>query len=247
MTGHEFTAIWLLLLQRNIDTFMNVCKDLVTCYIEEREPMRRTKAEAEQTREAVLEAAADVFFENGVSRSTLEQIAVRAGVTRGAIYWHFKDKVELFKALQDSIRLPQEDLIEHAMEHGHDDPIGLIESGCLSVLTLIAGDERRQRIFAIISQRCEYVGEMAGVLSRLGGANDKMYDRVFRLMQMAERSGSLSQGWTADVAARALQCTMGGLLNEWLRSDKAFSLGEVGTKMVTELVRSLRGVAPPSR
>src|SRR5690606_5590790 len=122
--------------------------------------MRRTKAEAEQTRESILDAAVDVFFENGVSRSTLEQIAVRAGVTRGAIYWHFKDKVEIFKALQDSIRLPQEDLIVHAAEHGHEDPLTVVENGCLSALQLFEEDERQQRIVAILSQRCEYVWEM---------------------------------------------------------------------------------------
>ncbi|TIV74343.1 MAG: TetR family transcriptional regulator, partial [Mesorhizobium sp.] len=62
--------------------------------------MRRTKAEAEQTREAVLAAAVDVFLERGVTRATLEQIASTAGVTRGAVYWHFRDKQEIFTALE---------------------------------------------------------------------------------------------------------------------------------------------------
>src|SRR5690606_41278730 len=67
---------------------------------------RRTKAEAEATREAILDAAEEVFIENGVSRATLEQIARRAGVTRGAVYWHFKDKNDLFTAMINRVRLP---------------------------------------------------------------------------------------------------------------------------------------------
>ena len=43
--------------------------------------MRRTKEEAEQTRNAILEAAVDVFTEKGVARATLEQIAKAANVT----------------------------------------------------------------------------------------------------------------------------------------------------------------------
>ena len=53
--------------------------------------VRKTKEEAEQTRKDILNAARIVFHECGVSRSSLEKIAKAAGVTRGAIYWHFKD------------------------------------------------------------------------------------------------------------------------------------------------------------
>jgi AcrR family transcriptional regulator len=59
--------------------------------------MRRTKAEAGATREAILDSAETVFLEHGVNRSTLNQIAEHAGVTRGAIYFHFKDKIELYQ------------------------------------------------------------------------------------------------------------------------------------------------------
>ena len=54
--------------------------------------VRKTKEEAEQTRKELIQAARRVFHQCGVSRSTLEKIAKAAGVTRGAVYWHFKDK-----------------------------------------------------------------------------------------------------------------------------------------------------------
>ena len=62
---------------------------------------RQTKAQAEQTREAILDAAEKVFYERGVARSTLEEVARVAGVTRGAIYWHFRDKLDLFLTLNE--------------------------------------------------------------------------------------------------------------------------------------------------
>ena len=57
---------------------------------------RRTKEDAEATRNKLLDAAAEVFFAKGVAGASLSEVAQAAGLTRGAIYWHFKDKVDLF-------------------------------------------------------------------------------------------------------------------------------------------------------
>src|SRR6201994_3729059 len=71
--------------------------------------VRRTKAEAEQTREAILKAAVETFLERGVTRATLDEIARAARVTRGAVYWHFRDKLEIFLALERRANLPNEE------------------------------------------------------------------------------------------------------------------------------------------
>ena len=68
--------------------------------------MRRTKEEAENTRTAILTAAELLFFAKGVSHTSLEQIARHAGVTRGAVYWHFKNKAHLFHEMLNQVRLP---------------------------------------------------------------------------------------------------------------------------------------------
>ena len=60
--------------------------------------VRRTKAEAEATRQALLDAAERLFEARGVSRTSLQDIASAAGLTRGAVYWHFRDKADLFDA-----------------------------------------------------------------------------------------------------------------------------------------------------
>ena len=73
---------------------------------------RRTKAEAEATREALLDAAEDVFLDKGVSRTSLEHIARHAGMTRGAVYWHFKNKADLFHAMLDRVKMPLQQIID---------------------------------------------------------------------------------------------------------------------------------------
>ena len=107
---------------------------------------RRTKAEAEETRQRILDAAERLFFVDGVSRTSLELIANAAGVTRGAIYWHFKNKVELFEALHERVKLPAEDIVERAMAGDHDafSELARISIGRLYVVArLILRDEAK--------------------------------------------------------------------------------------------------------
>jgi AcrR family transcriptional regulator len=61
--------------------------------------MRRTKAEAAVTRAVVLKKALSVFSAKGYAAATLDDVAKAAKVTRGAIYWHFKSKADLYNTL----------------------------------------------------------------------------------------------------------------------------------------------------
>ena len=60
---------------------------------------RRTREEALETREQLLDAAERVFLERGVGHATLAEVADAAGVTRGAVYHHFESKADLFEAM----------------------------------------------------------------------------------------------------------------------------------------------------
>lgn len=57
--------------------------------------MKRTKEEAEQTKKKLLNIALRTLVKEGFENVTLEKVAAKAGVTRGAIYWHFNNKEDL--------------------------------------------------------------------------------------------------------------------------------------------------------
>ena len=66
------------------------------------------------TRDRLIAAAAEVFIEHGIARSSLEEISRRAGYTRGAFHWHFSTKEELLLAvLRDRLaqRIAATDLV----------------------------------------------------------------------------------------------------------------------------------------
>ena len=77
--------------------------------------VRKTKADAELTRQQIIDAARRVFAEKGVSRTTIDNIASAAGVTRGAVYWHFDNKEELFHAMREQVTLPLLDKFDGAL------------------------------------------------------------------------------------------------------------------------------------
>ena len=65
-----------------------------------RQDGRRSEARG-TARERLLDAAESVFAESGYRGALVEDIAARAGLTKGALYWHFPSKLELFFALID--------------------------------------------------------------------------------------------------------------------------------------------------
>ncbi len=65
--------------------------------------MRRTKAEAMKTREAVLKAAAQIIVRLGVGGFTIEAVAQEAGVTKGGVLHHFPSKEALINGLIEQV------------------------------------------------------------------------------------------------------------------------------------------------
>jgi hypothetical protein len=110
----------------------------------------------------------------------------------------------------------------------------------MSVLHILAEDEHQQRIFAIMTLSCEFTEDMSDATARVMAANAEMYGKLQNIIRLAARQNMLASGWTVDTAARAFQCSVNGLFGEWLRSGKSFSLVEVGEKLVTTLIGSMR-------
>jgi AcrR family transcriptional regulator len=173
-------------------------------------------------------------------QTSLEQVAEEAAVTRGAIYWHFSDKVALFKALHERVRLPQEDMVERAAADGHPDPLGLLEQIALDSTKTITTDPRLMRVYAILLVRCEYVGEMAEALKRQQDADAVMRANLVRIFTMADENGSLRSNWTPEVAARVFESMIMGLWADWLRYGQGFDLMKIGSQCIAELFVSFR-------
>lgn len=178
---------------------------------------RKTKEEAIETRNLLLDTAERVFAQKGVSRTSLADIAEAAGLTRGAIYWHFKNKIDLFNAMADRIRLPMERIFEEGGElPGEEDPIKHMHDICKTVLTETARNDRRRRVLDILFHKCEYTDEMHSVLERQREACADGKRRIARDMERAIALGQLPADLNTTRAAIALHALVVGMMSDWL-------------------------------
>lgn len=175
--------------------------------------VRRTKEEAEQTRRQILDAARRVFHERGVGSTSLEQIAQAAGVTRGAIYWHFANKEELFKAMRQEVALPMVDGMDYALLADPDrTPVQRLRNFLLQLTHTVQHDESVRRTMEILNFKCEFVGELEKDLADYIERNEEFLGKLERTYQAARRAGQLRPGLSPRVAAMETLTFLTGLL-----------------------------------
>jgi len=190
---------------------------------------RRTKEEAQATRSHILDTAERVFEERGVSGTSLNEIAKAAGLTRGAIYWHFQNKADLFNAMMDRATLP----LEQTDVAGFKDPDttpAQICAGFVDVLRRVVRDPQLRRVFDIATHKVEYVGEMDAVrLRHLEWRNECIAD-IERSLKRAKRSGALPASVAPRSAALGLLSLFDGLLMSWMLERGSFDLPRAGAQ-----------------
>ena len=164
--------------------------------------MRRTKDEAERTRQRMLKAARAVFARQGVARTSLEQVARAAGVTRGAVYWHFRNKADLFFQMREQVSLPLLDRIELALSPApRRDALADVERMLVTLFGDIDGSAEARAAISIMNYRCEYVGEFARELRGQAERTASYIDRLTRAYRRAAHAGLLRPGTRPDLAA----------------------------------------------
>ena len=185
---------------------------------------RRTKADAQTTRNNLLDAAEQLFQSRGVSHTSLNDIATAAGTTRGAIYWHFKDKADLFNAMMERVTLPLEQTLTAAYAEQATHPVVEIRSAMQDALRLIATDEQTCRVLKIATHQVEYTTDMGAVLERHLSVHGGCVARNHAALQRAFAARGQSPPMALDFAARGLQVLVEGLVHQWLLNTEAFDL-----------------------
>jgi TetR/AcrR family acrAB operon transcriptional repressor len=207
---------------------------------------RKTKEAALATREALIDAAERVFRREGVNGTSLAEVAAEAGVTRGAIYWHFRDKGELFAAMCERTMMPLDAALAGAAQTAQIDPLGALRALALDALNRLACDPRTQAVFEIMFHKCEQVGDI--VHSGAGQVPDRhaCLSHVEALFVQAVRAGQLSADTDTLVAAHMMHAYVVGVMHQWVRDPGAYDLGRMGPAVIDTFVAGLRS-APPRR
>ena len=206
---------------------------------------RRTKAEAVATREALLDAAEQVFRGKGVAHTTLADVAHAAGLTRGAIYWHFRDKAELFEAMCARAAMPMEAMLGCGGGGRCADPLGTLREMAVLGLTRLARDARTQAVFDVIFHKCEFTADLAPVAQRQRTADDGCRRQVIALLEQAIARGQLPADTDPALAAALMKAFMVGVMHEWVQNPSAHHLERTAPVFIDTLLAGL--VANPPR
>jgi TetR/AcrR family acrAB operon transcriptional repressor len=208
--------------------------------------VRKTKEEALATRRLILDTAELVFERRGVSGTSLNEIARNAGLTRGAIYWHFQDKADLFNAMMDRVTMPLEEAGGVCGFSGTPLSLTELRDGFVAVLRHVVGDPQLKRVFGIATQKVEYVGELDAVRSRHVEVRQACLADVERTLRRAARRGEIALRMPARAAAVGLHALVDGLLRNWMLDPAGFDLVRVGAQALDAYLKGLHDPARPA-
>ena len=207
---------------------------------------RRTKEDAQATRSQLLDAAERLFQSKGVSRTSLNDIALAAGTTRGAIYWHFKDKADLFNAMMERVTLPLERTLTLANVDTADDPVAEIRGAMLEALRIIASDAQTRRVLKIATHQVEYTAELSAVQERHLRVHSECLERNREALAKAFAARQMAPPIPLECAALGLQVLVEGLVQQWLLNPAAFDLMACGEATLDIYLAGL-GLLTPAR
>lgn len=201
---------------------------------------RRTKEEAQATRTQLLDTAEVVFREKGVSRTSLADIASAAGVTRGAIYWHFENKADLFVAMCDRATLPLETMFDSVADPELPDPLTKLREGCIEVLRQAEQDQRCRRVFEILNFKCEFVDDLAPTMLRRKECRQGAKAIIERNLALAIERGQIPPATDTRRAAIGLFSYIDGLIINWSMEPDSYSLAEQAGALIDIFLDGLR-------
>jgi TetR/AcrR family acrAB operon transcriptional repressor len=205
--------------------------------------VRRTKEDALATRHRLLDAAEILFLAKGVSHTSLQDIARLAGTTRGAVYWHFKDKADVFNTMVDRVTLPLEASLEFLAHDEQATPLAHIRNSIRQALLRIATDPQTRRVFEVATLKVEYIDELQAIRLRHLRIRNSFLEQIEHGLSAAALNQAKVLRVPAETAALGLHALIDGLIQNWLLDNAAFDLVQVGHQVMTVYLAGL-GLTP---
>lgn len=201
---------------------------------------RRTKEEALATRDAILEAAVRVFSAQGAANASLASIAREAGVTRGAIYWHFTNKADLLVALWDQVLQRYTPLAAASESSDEPDPLGKLKTLYLSLLRDLIDDPRHQQISRILFEKSGSLEDFEVVQQRYLACMVDRFNALQTVLRHAVERGQLPENMDLRLGAITVLSFINGLIAQWFINPHLFDLHSSAPMLIDAMLQMLR-------
>lgn len=201
---------------------------------------RKTKQEAQETRNNILDAAVRVFAVKGVAQSSLDDIAREAGVTRGAIYWHFTNKTGLLNTLWDQVLSLYAPLTQASEDPNEPDPLGKMKELYLSFFNGLVEDQRLQQLFRLLFDDSDRSRETEAIRQRHAQKRRERLRGIQITLNNAKERGQLPPDFDVRQGAISVLAFVYGLIANWIMTPDLFDIQKEGEQFIEGMVQMLR-------
>lgn len=201
---------------------------------------RKTKEEALKTREAILDSAIRVFSIRGVSRTTLANIAKEAGVTRGAIYWHFRNKEDLLAALWEQLLLPFQPIVRAGEDPDEPDPLGKLKQTYIGFFRSLKEDKRLLQLYQILINKCEAVEDTGTLNLHRVNCHLEGQLKIEKVLRHAISRGQLPESLDVRLGSIATIAFIDGLAANWVMFPNILDVKQEIPAILDGLIQMLR-------
>jgi TetR/AcrR family acrAB operon transcriptional repressor len=201
--------------------------------------MRRTKEEAAITRAILLKTALSVFSAKGYSAATLDDVAKAAKVTRGAIYWHFKSKADLYNTLIEAVSARGAAVVQQAIAEGGT-LIEILRRVFVRQCALIEEDKEARAVMELALFKTSLDPELQTGRKKQLEAGNALVAGISDAMRMGIAQGILRKDIDPVDMARAFLAFENGAIQIWLLSPRSFSLKASAESFTDILIAGLQ-------
>jgi len=195
---------------------------------------RRTKEDADATRNNIIDSAIKIFSRDGFTKSKLDDIAKDAGVTRGAIYHHFDNKLGIFYAMVDDFLDPACSLDECTIEN---QPLLTLHNFFIEWYDYLATDEQFKTVFEILFFKSEI--QIEDMKNNQRYDHSVFIEKLTNLIKEIIDSGLFYKDLDPYEAAIYTDSQAFGLTKLWIYDQNFFDIAEMGRKTFLMMLRSL--------
>lgn len=177
--------------------------------------MKKTKEEAEATRQAILLSALDTFCEKGYSKTTFDEIAKRINLTKGAVYWHFRNKPDVIAALINTYCERQKTYI-HERVQNPEGFCGLLQLFLCDADFILSDENNRKMVFFMTCQMEWSEAIITKVLPQVAQNKEYWFNQVKEILTFMQKSEEISADVNVDLLTHMLMNLWVGTLDAYL-------------------------------
>ncbi|WP_169924781.1 TetR family transcriptional regulator [Xenorhabdus mauleonii] len=181
---------------------------------------RKTKNDALETREQILNAAEWCYNTKGIGGTTLNMIAQKANCTRGAIYWHFRDQSDILQALLARSKWTLQERLEEIVFFDSN-ILTNIRSCLIGYLNEVQTDVSKRYSLETLIYQCDFSQGDEKLLSLQQGRFSRIIELLVILFCKAKEYGELQSSICCHTAALLVGYTLvGGLKINLINTEK---------------------------